>query len=790
MSENEEKIADLLTRINQLSFKQEQFQFEINQLKFEVSKLKEASQKQPTLKEVKPVVEETKVYHTITPPVTETVTTKTETTPPVLEQRRVISVQKPLIAKEDWEKFIGENLINKIGIIITVIGVAIGAKYAIDHQYISPLMRIIFGYVVGLGLLGFALKLKTKYESFSAVLLSGAMAIMYLITFMAYSLYGLFPQAAAFGLMVMFTVFTVIAAIHYNRQVIAHIGLVGAYAVPFLLSDGSGKVLILYSYMAIINTGILVISFKKYWKSLLYVAFGLTYLIYLSWFVSKYDSATQFRMAFAFLGIYFSIFYAAILSYKLIKKEKFSVEDVMLYMANSFIFFGVGYALLDDTVTGKNLLGLFTLGNAIIHFVVCVIIYRNKLADKNLFYLVSGMVLVFITIAIPVQLDGNWVTLLWAGEAALLFWIGRTKGVVFYELMSYPLMILALGSICQDWSIDYNAYSKQNPAGRITPLLNVHFLSSLLVVAAFGFITFFEKSEKYTAPVGNKHRMQDLYGAVRYGLPAIFVGLLYASFLIEIASYWDQLYIDSGITLPSKDYASMVYNEDLPNFKFIWSVNYTLLFLAVLSVVNIKWLKSRELAFVNLVLNVLSVAVFMTVGLYTLSLLRDTYLSQELAKYYNHGSFNIYLRYLSFAFAATTIYCCYRYMKEEFVNFDLKMHFDLLLYTSILWVASSELINWMCLMRLSQSYKLELSILWGAYALLLIVLGIWKKKKHLRLGAIGLFAVTLVKLFFYDISQLETIAKTIVFVSLGILLLIISFLYNKYKHIIEDEPTV
>ena len=93
-------------------------------------------------------------------------------------------------------------------------------------------------------------------------------------------------------------------------------------------------------------------------------------------------------------------------------------------------------------------------------------------------------------------------------------------------------------------------------------------------------------------------------------------------------------------------------------------------------------------------------------------------------------------------------------------------------------------------MRLSQSYKLELSILWGAYSLLLIMLGIWKKKKHLRLGAIGLFAVTLVKLFFYDISQLETIAKTIVFVSLGILLLIISFLYNKYKHIIEDEPKV
>ncbi|MCG7859716.1 DUF2339 domain-containing protein, partial [Flavihumibacter sediminis] len=105
--------------------------------------------------------------------------------------------------------------------------------------------RIILGYLVGLGLLGFSIKLKAKYESFSAVLLSGAMAVMYFITYTAYSLYALFPQWFAFLLMLLFTVFTVVAALHYNRQVIALVGLVGAYAVPFLLSDGSGKVGIL-----------------------------------------------------------------------------------------------------------------------------------------------------------------------------------------------------------------------------------------------------------------------------------------------------------------------------------------------------------------------------------------------------------------------------------------------------------------------------------------------------------------------------------------------------------------
>ena len=55
------------------------------------------------------------------------------------------------------------------------------------------------------------------------------------------------------------------------------------------------------------------------------------------------------------------------------------------------------------------------------------------------------------------------------------------------------------------------------------------------------------------------------------------------------------------------------------------------------------------------------------------------------------------------------------------------------------------------------------------------------------LNQVYAFALTLVKLFFYDISHFDTLAKTVVFVSLGILLLIISFLYNKYAHLISEE---
>ncbi|KHE71017.1 DUF2339 domain-containing protein, partial [Capnocytophaga sp. oral taxon 329] len=89
----------------------------------------------------------------------------------------------------DWERFIGENLFSKIGIGIILIGVFIGVKYSIDHNLISPAMRLVLGYLTGVALFVTGAVLKKKYENFSAVLVSGAMAIFYFVTFIAYSVF-------------------------------------------------------------------------------------------------------------------------------------------------------------------------------------------------------------------------------------------------------------------------------------------------------------------------------------------------------------------------------------------------------------------------------------------------------------------------------------------------------------------------------------------------------------------------------------------------------------------------
>ena len=94
----------------------------------------------------------------------------------------------------------------------------------------------------------------------------------------------------------------------------------------------------------------------------------------------------------------------------------------------------------------------------------------------------------------------------------------------------------------------------------------------------------------------------------------------------------------------------------------------------------------------------------------------------------------------------------------------------MLLAVSLFIILSSELLNMMDMAGQKGSYKLGLSIFWGIYSLILVSLGISFGRKHLRISAIVLFAITLAKLFFLDIENLDTLSKTAVFVSLGVLL--------------------
>lgn len=679
--------------------------------------------------------------------------------------------------RTDLEKIIGENWINKVGILILIIGVFLGAKYSIENDLINPLTRIVLGYLSGAGLLVFGIKLKAKYEAYSAVLVSGAMTIFYFITFFAYDFYGLIPQWVAFLLMVIFTIFAALAALNYDKPVIAHIGLVGAYAIPFLLSSGSGRVDILFSYVTIINTGILIISVKKYWKSLFYSAFFCTWLIFCTWFFQRYDPEIHQGLAFLFITVFFLQFYAVVIVNRILQEDTLAISGIILLLLNSFVYFLLGLHVVDSKETTSHLLGMFTLFNALIHFVVAFVIRRQKLVDKTTFYLIVGLVFTFLTLAVPIQLNGSWVTLFWIVLSVLLFWVGRTKQILVYERIAVVIAFLSFMSFLDDLErIEVkNAF------------FNQLFMSAVLLSVAYGFILRLLLQKKYDNPQQSKQ-----LSTVVNVLISVFLGItLYVGIHTEIDRYFHQ---QSGVPVITEYGTDYEYSTSVSYVGGIVLIVFSILYFTAMSFLNILKIKKKALGIVSIVLLLIAIFNSQTTGIYILGYLRDLYLESVENQSYNISFGVIFVRYLLFGSVALGVVSLWKHSHQECMQpLTQKLRFlaELATYVLILFFLSNELVTWLALTGYEGIFKLGLSILWGVYSLILIYLGIFKRKKYLRIGAFILFGITLLKLFFYDIAHLNAIPKILVFISLGVILLVASFLYNKFKdQISEDEKHI
>ena len=672
----------------------------------------------------------------------------------------------------NWERFIGENLFSKIGIGIIIIGVFIGVKYSIEHNLISPAMRLVLGYLVGAGLFVAGAMLKKKYESFSAVLVSGAMTIFYFVTFIGYSVFNFFPQSLTFILMFLFTAFTVAASLNYNKVVIALIGLVGSYAVPFLLSDNSGRVSILFAYTAIINIGVLIISFYKQWRSLYLSAFVFTWLMLLSLSGNAYKYE-DFIPYFIFNLVTFLTFYIAFIFQKIHQEKELKEIDVVLFLSNSLLFFGMGVWYIYDyyTMENRTIMAMFTLVNALLHFGVAYYFHVKKFPSQGLKYLILVLALSFATLVIPIQFKGSWITVFWSAEAALLFWFGRRKNLLVYERISYAVMVLASISLLIDWVKAPNILDIVNPDKFIylTPFGNALFINALLYSAAFGFMAY----THHLTQLANK----EIYKILSIILNILCVASLYFIFFREISILCDVRVLQQTPNLTN----NYVAWEALNNFKTIWRTVYSLLFVTIYTLLNIRVFKSKQLGEIQFGISTLLTFIFMTLGLYTFSELRESYLDNpQLSLWF------LNVRYVGIVVFA--IFCYTSYLLSRFLNLkeEMQKSLEFVLHLIILWVASSELLHWTELYRSASNYKLGLTILWGSYALLLVVLGIFKRKKHLRISGIVLIGFSILKLFLYDTTHLDALRKTIVFVILGFLVLVASFFYNKYTNKIEE----
>jgi uncharacterized membrane protein len=776
--DNEKKLREIILTVNELSELQQKLQRELGDAHRAIEVLRKEALKNEIIRT--PVAKEEAQPAQVK---TTVIVQRQEAPQPPVKELTHATVEKTPI-----EEFIGANLLNKIGIAVLVLGVGYGVKYSIDHELINPLTRIILGYAAGGILVALAFRLKPNYATFSAVLLSGGMASLYFVTYAAFDFYALIPQTLAFAMMVAFTVFTVFAALQYNMQVIAMIGLVGAYGVPFLLSDGSGKVVVLYSYMSIINAGILFLSFRKNWKELYYLAFALTWTIFGLWWLSSYNQTIHLVISLTFTTIFFATFYAAIISYRFLARASFSQVDVVVMLANAFAYFGFGYYSISYHPGGGQYLGLFAVINAVLHFIASLIIFRANQQDKegpnrDVFYFAAGLVIVFITVAIPIQLDGSWVTLIWAAEATVLFFVGRTRAVPVYERTSYALVLLAFVSLLQDWE-EFYRFAEFSSGVPHRFLLNSHFLTSLLVSASFASVLWMHLKNRNAAPEGPDSTRSMAVSGV---LASLLLLTTYLMFHKEIQSLFEQRYLESAV-IKSVDGGESysTYDEDIRKFEALWLINYSAFFGLILSAITWQWIKNRTLAFVSVGLNTLVLIAFLVNGLISLAQLRYSFLNGPESNIYLRDFFHIAIRYISLLFVIPLLAANSRLLLKDYFNHELRQMGKTFLHIFLITLLSSELIHWLDMMRIVNSDKLALSILWSLYAMGLIGWGLRNKDRLVRILGMVLFGITLIKLFVYDISDLSTIGKTVVMITLGALLLVSSFLYNRVKKSVDE----
>lgn len=691
----------------------------------------------------------------------------------------------------DLEKFIGENLINKIGILILVLGISYFVKYAIDKDWINEPARVGIGMLAGTLLMGIAHKLRQKYAAFSSVFVAGAIAVFYFTIGIAFHNYHLFGQTATFLLMVGITAFSCLVSLSYNRKELAVLSLIGGFAVPFMVSTGQGNYVVLFTYILILNVGILALAYHKKWGIINILSYVFTIILYGAWLYKDleeknphYLGALGFGFAFYFVFVLMNIIN------NLRTKGVFSPIELGILASNTFLFYASGMVVLEHFHPG--LKGQFTTALGLLNLAYAWFLYKKYGLDKTAVYLLIGLTLTFITLAIPIQFEGNSITLFWVAEAVILMGLAQKSKIIVYRFASVIVHFLMIISLMMDWNSIYTASTALNIVFNKICLTGIFTVISMYAV--YRLIKEEKENLEQFGLIFNPEKYRYFVGATGI-ITAYFVGLF------EVGFQADQYVagVNSAITLP---------------------ILYHLLFTALLfyALCKSKNVSIRQIASIIAVVNIVLFAFwFSNYPFYE----HEQYIMTGI-----HQRIGFYLHYVSLLIIVFLGYKLYQINNENPV-FEIFKKKAVVWMTAffILYLASSELmLHGLVLsnspitaqeVQSSKLYKdygqMELPmlkaqiadnelhstrnqilktgfpILWGILAFAFLIVGIRKPKKTLRIVALTLLGITILKLFLFDIGNASETGKILAFLLLGILILIISFVYHKIKVLVQDD---
>lgn len=341
----------------------------------------------------------------------------------------------------DWETIIGGRWLNRIGIVALIGATTFFLKYAFDNNWIGPRGRVAIGVLLGAAMLPWSQwLLRRGYSYFSEGIAGLGAAVMYLSLWAGCQYYTLYSRGVGFYAMMVVTAGMAAVALGRNSQRIALLSLVGGFLTPILVSSGKDEQVVLFSYLLTLGLGLLVMELRRNWRSLTPVSLVFSVIYFWGWYEKFYEPGKLERTA-VFATLFF-LLYSGVPVLRALKSSSVDELDFSLVLANSFAYFVALYVMLWPKDRGP--LTLLALALSAGHVTVALIIPPPKSGESPMMrFLYAGLALTFATLAIPLRLDGKWITLAFSVEGAVLVWTGFRSVVAGLRGAGYLLVAIS-----------------------------------------------------------------------------------------------------------------------------------------------------------------------------------------------------------------------------------------------------------------------------------------------------------------------------------------------------------
>ena len=343
--------------------------------------------------------------------------------------------------KKNVESYIGRWFLGIVGIVAVILGTSFFLKYAFENNLIGEVGRVALGVAGGLLFVIAGEVMRSRYKNYSYILSGGGLGLFYLSIYGAFHYYDLIGQTTAFGFMLAVTAFGVVLSLWADALPLAALAAFGGFLTPFLLSSGVPNDAGLFGYLGILNIGILAVAFFKKWRELTLLGFTATVLNFASWFGAFYEPDKLFFTVGA-LSVFYVIFLLTGFASNVATRTMSTRGDLFVLTVNAAWYFGWCYYLLHpqyDLMLGFLAAGL---GAVYLFFAYAATVIHPE--DRNYVLSLGGLSVLFLTIAIPLALKQNAITIAWAVEAGVLFLIGFAMSDFRMRFFAMVVLVLSM----------------------------------------------------------------------------------------------------------------------------------------------------------------------------------------------------------------------------------------------------------------------------------------------------------------------------------------------------------